>query len=118
TGERIAVLSPEKTVQDAIMAMTGAKCGSACIATPDGLLAGIFTDGDLRRLLASNPGVLAQDLRSVMTPKPIHVRSDQLAVDVLRIFEKYKIDDLPVVDDAGQLVGCVDIQDLPRVKLI
>jgi arabinose-5-phosphate isomerase len=118
TGERMAVLAPDNTVQDAIMAMTGAKCGSACIATPDGLLAGIFTDGDLRRLLASNPGVLAQELRSVMTPKPIHVRSDQLAVDVLRIFEKYKIDDLPVVDDAGRLVGCVDIQDLPRVKLI
>ncbi|NLF19657.1 MAG: CBS domain-containing protein, partial [Lentisphaerae bacterium] len=40
------------------------------------------------------------------------------AVDVLRIFEKYKIDDLPVVDDAGRLAGCVDIQDLPRMKLL
>ncbi len=118
TGERIAVLTPDRTVQDAIMAMTGAKCGSACVTTHEGLLAGIFTDGDLRRLMASNPTILSADLRHVMTANPIHVKSDQLAVDVLRIFEKYKIDDLPVVDDAGRLVGCVDIQDLPRMKLI
>jgi len=118
TGERIAVLDADKTVQDAIMAMTGAKCGSACITTADGLLAGIFTDGDLRRMLASNPAVISQELRAVMTANPIRVQADQLAVDVLRIFEKYKIDDLPVVDDAGRLVGCVDIQDLPRMKLI
>ena len=118
TGERIAVLTPEKTVRDAIIAMTGAKCGSACVTAADGTLAGIFTDGDLRRLMAANPDILGQPLRAVMTANPIRVEADQLAVDVLRIFEKYKIDDLPVVDDAGRLAGCVDIQDLPRMKLL
>jgi len=118
TGERIAVLAPDRTVRDAIVAMTGAKCGSACVAAADGALAGIFTDGDLRRLMASSPAILDRALRETMTANPIRVRSDQLAVDVLRIFEKFKIDDLPVVDEADRLVGCVDIQDLPRMKLI
>ncbi|NLL84503.1 MAG: KpsF/GutQ family sugar-phosphate isomerase [Lentisphaerae bacterium] len=118
TGEKIAVLTPERTVRDAIIAMTGAKCGSACVTTPDGTLAGIFTDGDLRRLMASNPDVINDTLQAVMTANPIRVKADRLAVDVLRIFEEYKIDDLPVVDDADYLVGCVDIQDLPRMKLM
>lgn len=118
TGERIAVLAPEQTVREAIVAMTGAKCGSACITTADGTLAGIFTDGDLRRLMAENPDILCQPLQTVMTANPIRVQADQLAVDVLRIFEKYKIDDLPVVDDTDRFVGCVDIQDLPRMKIL
>ena len=117
TDKRIAALAPEQTVQDAIVAMTGAQCGSACVVVPDGTLVGIFTDGDLRRLMATNPDILQQALKTVMTANPIRVQNDQLAVDVLRIFEKYKIDDLPVVDNAGHLAGCVDIQDLPRMKL-
>ena len=54
----------------------------------------------------------------VMTPRPAHVRQDQLAVDVLRIIEQRKIDDLPVVDGDGRLAGCIDIQDLPRFKVL
>lgn len=118
TGKRIAVLAPDQTVQDAIIAMTGAQCGSACVVAPDGTLVGIFTDGDLRRRMATNSGILQQALKTIMTANPIRVQEDQLAVDVLRIFEKYKIDDLPVVDKADRLAGCVDIQDLPRMKLL
>jgi arabinose-5-phosphate isomerase len=53
-----------------------------------------------------------------MTRNPTTVREDQLAIDVLRVFETRKIDDLPVVDGDGRLTGCVDIQDLPRMKVI
>jgi arabinose-5-phosphate isomerase len=53
-----------------------------------------------------------------MTKRPISVTDDAYAVDVLRVFEKYKIDDLPVVDANGLLVGYVDIQDLPKMKVM
>lgn len=118
TGERLARVPLTATVQDAIVAMTGAKAGSACIVGPDGRLTGIFTDGDLRRLLTTRRNLLESPVRDVMTRSPAHVREDQLAVEALRIFEQRKIDDLPVVDSDGRLAGCIDIQDLPRLKLL
>ena len=118
TGDRLASVPLTATVQDAIVAMTGAKAGSACIVDAHGKLTGIFTDGDLRRLLTSHRNLLESPVRKVMTAKPTSVRQDQLAVEALRIFEQRKIDDLPVVDADGRLAGCIDIQDLPRLKLL
>ena len=118
TGERIAAVPHTATVQDAIVAMTGAKAGSACIVDDGGKLTGIFTDGDLRRLLTTHSNLLQTTVREVMTARPTSVQQDQLAVEALRIFEQRKIDDLPVVDKTGRLVGCIDIQDLPRLKLM
>ena len=53
-----------------------------------------------------------------MTPSPVTVRADQLAVNALSVFESHNIDDLLVVDDEGRLVGAVDIQDLPKLKIM
>lgn len=103
---------------DAVMAMTGAKSGAALVATPVGELVGIFTDGDLRRLLAEGHDIANSSIESVMTRDPVAVNQSAYAVDVLRVFERYKIDDLPVVDDQQHLVGCVDIQDLPKMKVM
>lgn len=118
TGERLARLPLSASVMDAVMAMTAAKSGAALMAHPDGRLAGIFTDGDLRRLLSEGTDILHSAVSPVMTHKPISVTDEAYAVDVLRVFEKYKIDDLPVVDAEGRLVGYVDIQDLPKMKVM
>jgi arabinose-5-phosphate isomerase len=118
TGSRVARVPIGATVQDAVMAMTGAKAGSACIVDSRGRLRGIFTDGDLRRNFAAGRTALETPLRRAMTARPVRVRRGDLAVEVLRLFESHKIDDLPVVDERGRLVGCVDIQDLPRLKLL
>lgn len=118
TGERLARLPLSATIMDAIVAMTAAKSGAALVAHPDGRLAGIFTDGDLRRHLSEGQDILQNPIRTVMTHKPVSVTDDAFAVDVLRIFEKYKIDDLPVVDAESRLVGYVDIQDLPKMKVM
>ena len=53
-----------------------------------------------------------------MTPRPIVLGPDHLAVDALNLFQKHNIDDLVIVDDAGRLVGMVDIQDLPKFKIL
>lgn len=119
SGEALAAVPCEALVQDAIIAMTRAKSGAACITGADGRLAGIFTDGDLRRNLTHHPpDLLTRPIAGLMTADPVRVRSDQLAVDVLQLFERHKIDDLPVVDADGRLAGCVDIQDLPRLKIL
>ncbi|MDR2849066.1 MAG: KpsF/GutQ family sugar-phosphate isomerase [Verrucomicrobiota bacterium] len=118
TGARMARVPLDAAVMDGIMAMTAAKSGAALVAHPDGRLAGIFTDGDLRRLLAEGQDILRRPIEAVMTRRPVSVTDDAYAVDVLRVFEKCKIDDLPVTDADGALVGYVDIQDLPKMKVM
>ena len=117
-GDRVAVVPLTASVKDAILAMTQARSGSAAVTDRKGILRGIFTDGDLRRRLPNTPHLLDQPVKSVMTANPLSIAADRLAVDVLNIFETHKIDDLPVVDSRGRLVGAIDIQDLPRLKIM
>ncbi len=125
TGDRFACVPPETTVLDTLLAMTKAQGGSAVVANADGTLAGIFTDGDFRRRIAATAGMdgqtafgLSTPVSAVMTATPLFVREDAYAADLLRIFEKKRIDDLPVCDSAGRVVGLVDIQDLPKLKVL
>lgn len=123
-GDRVAAVPPAATVRDAILAMTQAQAGCCCVVDGEGTLHGIFTDGDFRRYLASGtksgaPAAgLLEPVSSVMTPRPTCVRETQLAVDVLRVFETHRIDDLPVLDSDGRFAGVVDIQDLPKFKVL
>jgi arabinose-5-phosphate isomerase len=98
--------------------MTRAKAGSVTVVDHRGKLAGIFTDGDLRRLMAVNEQVLSMSLDQVMTRKPIHIRATALAVEALKIFNERNIDDLVVINSAHEPVGLVDSQDLPKLKLM
>jgi arabinose-5-phosphate isomerase len=118
TGDRLATIGESALVKDAVVAMTKARAGSACIVDGQGSLLGILTDGDLRRNMPSHPNLLDLPVARIMTRKPIRVSVDQLAVDVLKVFETYEVDDLPVVDDSGRLAGLVDSKDLPRFKLM
>jgi len=118
TGERLAVVNDKATVKDAVMAMTRARAGSTGVVDDEQRLKGIFTDGDLRRNIGTRPDLLELPITAVMTPSPICVRADQLAAEVLNVFEEHNIDDVLVVDAAGRLVGAVDIQDLPKLKIM
>ncbi len=106
------------TVQEAILTMTRAKAGCVCVVDAKGKLAGVFTDGDLRRHMSTDPEVLHKPLHAVMTKKPICIRDDALAVDLLKIFNERNIDDLIVVNGKREPVGIVDLQDLPKLKLM
>jgi arabinose-5-phosphate isomerase len=118
-GDRLPVMSEKGTIQEAILGMTRAKAGSiALVDESSGALTGILTDGDLRRHMLGTPGFLSQPVHGFMTRSPKSVNGDALAVEALRIFDRFKIDDLLVVDDAGRPVGLVDVQDLPKMKLL
>jgi arabinose-5-phosphate isomerase len=118
TGERHPVASETTTVREGLLLMTRAKAGCLTVVNRHGKLAGVFTDGDLRRHMAQNPQVLDRPLREVMTPKPVCIREDALAAEALKIFNERRIDDLVVVNARRQPVGLVDSQDLPRMKLM
>ncbi len=118
TGPRNAVAGGEMTVKEALLVMTRAKSGSVSVINRRGKLAGVFTDGDLRRHMSDDAEVLSKPLAGVMTPNPICIRDDALAVEALKIFNQRNIDDLIVVNGRREPVGLIDLQDLPKVKLM
>ena len=121
SGERLAKVGHEATVLDALMAMTKAQGGSAIVVDASGKLLGIFPDGDFRRIVSTSADsnrLLASPVGDVMTKSPLFVYDDAYAAELLKIFERKRIDDLPVCDKSGRVVGLVDIQDLPKMKVL
>jgi arabinose-5-phosphate isomerase len=103
---------------ESLMAMTKAKSGSAAVVDGENRLIGIFTDGDFRRAVSEKRVNLEEPVSTVMTSPAMFVRDDVYAAELLKIFEKKRIDDLPVCDAEGKVVGVVDIQDLPKMKIM
>lgn len=117
-GDRNPVIAEDRTVKDALLAMTRAKSGTISVVDRKGRVAGVFTDGDFRRQISRDEAVLNAPLASVMTRHPITIRHDSLAVEALKIFQERQIDDLIVVDEKRRPVGVVDSQDLPKLKIM
>jgi arabinose-5-phosphate isomerase len=118
TGERNAVAKESLSVRDALLVMTKAKSGSISVVGARGKLTGVFTDGDFRRKMSADENLLTRPLREVMTRNPIRVQDTALAVEALKIFNERNIDDLIVVNAKQEPVGLVDLQDLPKLKIM
>ena len=118
TGARCATVGSGHNVREALIAMTGAKAGCVAIIEEDNTLVGIMTDGDLRRHLIETPNLIEQPVEDVMTRNPITLSKDMLALEILNIYEQHNIDDLIVVDENHRVIGAVDIQDLPKLKIL
>ena len=103
------------TVREALASLRGMRrrSGAMCLVDGRGRLTGIFTDADLRRLLeAGRTDALDRPIREVMTRNPKVVHLSDTAGDAINLINRYFIEELPVVDDRGRLVGLVDVQDL------
>ncbi len=116
--EQMALVPPTATVREVLHAMARARAGAAVITAVDGALAGIFTHGDFGRHFQTQADLLERSVGDFMTRHPITIRGDKLAVEVLHILERHRIDDLVVVDEANAPVGVVDSQDLARFRLV
>jgi arabinose-5-phosphate isomerase len=98
--------------------MSSKRLGMTTVVDEHGRLAGVFTDGDLRRLFMSRPqDVLKRTASEVMTPNPLTVRRDVLAVEALRIMETHKITSVIVVDEQTTVEGVVHLHDLWRTQM-
>ena len=118
SGSRNPIAHQTMPVRDALLIMGEAKSGSVSVVNKNGKLAGVFTDGDLRRHLAKDDAVLDQPLTKVMTRRPTTIREDALAADAIRIFNERNIDDLIVVNAKREPIGLVDSHDLPKLKAV
>jgi arabinose-5-phosphate isomerase len=112
------VVKEKALVRDVLLLITKSKAGAAIVKDNRGRIKGIFTDGDLRRKLLENPGILSCRIKDCMTKKPLAVTKDMLAVEAMKILENKKIDELPVLDKQGKTVGLLDVQDLLRAGVV
>ena len=120
TGDACPVLNEAgTTVQEAIFTMTKAKAGAVALVDAHGVMSGIFTDGDFRRsALTGGADFLMQPVGKFMTHNPRSVSADVLAVEALKIFQQFKISDLVALDGRKKPVGYIDVQDLPKLKIL
>jgi arabinose-5-phosphate isomerase len=116
--EQIAIVTPETPVAEVLHAMSKVRAGAAVVVNPDGTLYGIFTHGDFARHFQADPQLGPKAVGPLATRKPLTIRGNALAVEVLQAFERSRVDDLIVVDESSRPIGLVDTQDLTRLKLI
>ena len=116
--DELALVSAGSTVRETIYAMSHARSGAAVIVDEQKKLLGIFTDGDFRRNAAADDLVLTRKVGDFMTVDPVSVKEDSPVVEVIKLVEKRHIDDLVVVNGNNQVVGLIDIQDLPGLKIM
>ncbi len=119
TGAALPLSAIDATLRDAIVEMSRKGMGMTVVADAAGHVAGIFTDGDLRRCLDRVRDVGAVPVTEVMTRTPRTIRPEQLAVDCVEIMEAApKVSQLLVVDAAGVLVGALHLHDLFRARIV
>ncbi len=114
----LALVAPDAPVRGVLKTMTDLRAGAAVVADGDGKLMGLFTHGDFVRHFQTDPKVGERLVADLMTLNPVTVEQDKLAVEVLNLLERHRIDDLVVVDDQQVPVGIVDSQDLTKLKLL
>jgi arabinose-5-phosphate isomerase len=117
-GKASPVVKEGLKIKDVLLKITEARAGSASVVNGRGVLTGIFTDGDLRRHLATDPLLSSKPVKQVMTKNPVTISKDLLAADAFRILRERKIDEIPVVDKSKKPIGLVDVQDLLKAGLV
>ena len=118
TGEQVPRVSPEAGFSDLMREMSAKGLGASAIADAEGRVLGIFTDGDLRRLVEKGGDLRALRAGDVMHPNPRTVREDMLAVEAADAMEQHRITSILVVGEDGRLCGALNSNDLMRAKVI
>jgi arabinose-5-phosphate isomerase len=118
TGNLIPTVKPDVMLPEALLEVTRKGMAMTAIVNGDGHVLGIFTDGDLRRLIEQGRDFSKTLIRDVMHTKPRLLGPEQLAVDAVELMEQHRINQVLVCEPNGELVGALHIHDLTRAKVI
>jgi arabinose-5-phosphate isomerase len=118
TGEAVPTVGPEAPFTAMLQEMSRKGLGFAAVVDGDHHMLGIFTDGDLRRLIERGADLRALKAKDVMNPAPRRVLADALAVDAASVMEQHRITSVVVVDADERIVGALNSNDLMRAKVI
>ena len=117
-GERLPVVASGTPLSEALLEMTRKGLGMTAITRDDGTLAGIFTDGDLRRMLDRDIDIRKATIDEVMVAQPITIEPGHLAAEALQIMETRKINGMMVCDKTHKPLGAFNMQDLLRAGVV
>ncbi|CAI8990660.1 KpsF/GutQ family sugar-phosphate isomerase [Burkholderia ambifaria] len=118
SGDDVPRVGLDATLSDALFQITAKRLGMTAVVGPDGRVAGIFTDGDLRRVLAREGDFRTLPIVDVMTREPRTIGPDHLAVEAVELMERHRINQMLVVDADGALIGALNMHDLFSKKVI
>ena len=118
SGTRIPLVPETASLREALLEMTGKGLGMTGVLDAGGKLAGIYTDGDLRRTLNKEVDVYNAKISDVMTRNPKTCRADQLAAEIVQLMEKHNINGLMVVDADQRVQGALNMGDLLRAGVV
>ena len=118
TGDALPRVAPTASFSELMREMSSKGLGSAAVVDAEGRAAGVFTDGDLRRLVETGADLRALSAADVMHHGPRTIRADALGVEAAEMMETHRINSLLVVDADGVLCGAISINDLRRAKVI
>jgi arabinose-5-phosphate isomerase len=119
SGPSLPTVGTGANLGEAVVEMSGKGMGMTVVVAADGRVAGIFTDGDLRRCLDRIRDVAAVPITDVMTRTPRTIGPDHLAIDCVELMEALpKVTQLLVTDDTGRLIGALHLHDLFRARIV
>ena len=118
SGDAVPMVTADVPLTEALLEITHKGMGMTAIVDASGRPVGVFTDGDLRRMLDKVQDFTKVTIREVMHANPRTVHPEQLAVDAVAVMEEFRINQMLVVDADGKLVGALHIHDLTRAKVI
>jgi arabinose-5-phosphate isomerase len=117
TGDALPEIGPDKSLADGLVVMSKKGLGM-CVIVDAGRMLGVFTDGDLRRVLDRQANVHETRMREVMNSPGKSVKANELAAEAAHLMEKHRITALPVIDDHGALIGALNVHDLLRAGVL
>lgn len=117
-GDAMPVVAESAVISDALLEMTAKKLGMTAIINEVNQLIGIFTDGDLRRMLAKTLDVRTTSITEVMTANCTTIKAEALAAEAMQVMEQKKINALLVVDGHQHVVGALNMHDLIRAGIV
>jgi arabinose-5-phosphate isomerase len=120
TGRQVAIVPLTATVRDALFSITAAGAGCAFVTDAQGRLAGLLTDGDIRRALVRDGHALDMPATSWMNTRPIVIVGDIKAVEALALLDESerRPGEAPVLDEEGRPIGCIMLKDLLRCGIL
>ena len=118
TGQALPTVRPDAPLTDMLREMSAKGLGFTAVADAHGVPVGIFTDGDLRRLIERGEDLLSRHAAQVMSAEPKTLSEDALAVDAAALMERHRITSVLAVDARGRLSGALNSNDLMRAKVI
>ena len=118
TADAVPTVFGDASVTAATREISRGGIGMTVVIDPDRTILGIFTDGDLRRAIVGNRDLQSLTVSDVMSVKPRRIDPDKLTAEAVEMMDKYKINQLPVADEHGRLIGALNMHDLFQAKAI